>query len=119
MPYSRKCTAVDLRRFLKSMTKWAVKGAPLVTQKEAERRASICSGCDENKQVPGCATCTASAKLLKFLRRSQSTSKDDKLKGCDVCCCELKTKVWFPLDAIDNNKLKYPPHCWQNTTNDE
>jgi hypothetical protein len=46
------------------------------------------------------------------------TSKDDKLKACGVCSCDLKIKVHVPKDQMNYKELDglWAEKCWMRPT---
>lgn len=93
-----------------------------VEQDEAERRASICNQCTQNREVSGCRGCAAGAltSLIDSVRKGKTTSLDSKLHTCCVCGCLNRVKIWLPLDIIlshtplDQKELlkTKAPNCW-------
>lgn len=110
--FSSKITAIQIRRFLGSVALWALKGFKTVDQAEADRRAAICARCPSNKRVAGCLSCGGIRKMVDRLKGDRSTPFDNDLHACEECGCELKVKVWLPLDAVDNTGVTFPDHCW-------
>jgi hypothetical protein len=118
-PGSSKWRAVEVLRFLRTVTEWGVKeGFKFVPSEEAERRAAICATCPMNNVVPGCLGCSGVGSLVTSIRGSVRTKVDDKLHTCEVCGCYLQVKVLVPADVIDNKGLEYPSWCWQNPTDE-
>lgn len=118
--YGRFITREDMIRFLVTMKNWLAAGRPIVSQEEAERRATICCGdgivppCPYMVRVTGCFNCGEFAELIGMTAGSPMTSKDDKLQSCGVCACILKrAKIHMPLDVMDTRGLKFPDFCWQ------
>jgi len=105
----------DVVRFLHSMLQWLSGGRKLVEQDEAERRAAICATCPMNTQLDvSCPGCVKLGQLIAETKGNRSSSIDDKLHVCRVCRCELKTKIWFPQEAIAKKGLDFPPNCWHH-----
>lgn len=91
---------------------WVAEGMPLVDQKEAERRAMVCTRCYLNVNIGGCSSCQA---IVAKLSEGLTTKRDQYLKSCGACKCNLKAKVHFPLDTLKsahNIQKLYPSHCW-------
>jgi|SRR5215469_10490523 len=103
----------DLAAGVKVFARWMASGMSYVEQKEAERRALVCTRCYFNTHIDGCSGCQ---KLVAEVVTGRSTRFDYALFGCAVCKCVLKAKVHFPLEILDkeNEKLQalYPDHCW-------
>lgn len=99
-----------------------VEGEP-VSKEEAERRASICVGCNENGKgnftewftVPlSEAIRKAEAKLKE---RDLTTSVHELLGTCQACLCPLPLKVFCRMDKIKKHMIAevqsdLPTHCW-------
>lgn len=86
-----------------------------VPQKEAERRASICSTCPLNYPIAGCTSCRNLPGLIFRTIGRRTTSQDLHLKGCGVCGCSLAASVHVPLTAFPTEpKYQYPQWCWHN-----
>lgn len=105
----------DVSAGIKTFTRWIAKGAKFVEQREAERRAVICSRCYLNVNVQGCSGCQ---KAVVELVGDRKTHYDTALRSCAVCKCFLKAKVHFPIDTLDTQSEKaqelYPDFCWLN-----
>lgn len=128
----RKLSPHDLVNFLRTVRQWAGKGFKFVPTEEAERRAAICSDCPKNVEVPGCTGCQG---ILAYVRdvlnrranhrgvEPKITSRDNKLKNCEVCGCVLEVKVHLPMDVATYAKppggRAYPEHCWMHQTETE
>ena len=93
-----------------------------VDQVEADRRASICVGCTQNREVPGCKGCAFSAlkNLIDKARMGRTTSYDDRLNTCCVCGCLNRVKIWMPMESILHHTpipqverlQEKAPNCW-------
>lgn len=87
-----------------------------VSRDEAERRASICSGCvfnvfpDKDRYVAWSDRVAEAAVPGKRLRYH------NELGNCEVCTCTLKAKVWAPgpfsLSSEEKEKME-SVGCWQ------
>lgn len=79
-----------------------------VSLEEANRRASICVGCDFNAPVAGCASCQKASlnTLVNKIVGGQPTSYDASLHSCAVCGCELRAKLWIGLETLQRNMSK-------------
>lgn len=77
----------------------------------ATKRASICASCTLNKPATGLSVLTGlAAKTVSLLMDAKSdlklsTPHDDKLETCTACLCDLKLKIWSPIDIV-----------WKHTT---
>ena len=87
----------------------------LVPQSEAERRATICAGCEKNQQVQRNPLERAEDNIMLKMAGGRTTPHDDKLGTCTACSCYLKTlvhcvpKIILPIDST-----KHPKHCWKH-----
>jgi len=110
----RKLTLQDVHRFMNSAIGWARRGGKLIEQSEADRRAAICLRCEHNVEVEGCYGCSGIRNFVHGVVGDRQVKGEDQLQQCEICGCNNATKVWLPLDAIDNSALRYPHWCWQN-----
>ena len=99
-------------RFANSVKKWMEGGMQFVDKEEAERRAAICVKCHFNKPVGICWGCHKALTWIGERVGWPESSKDAELRGCAVCGCVLRLKVHMPLDAIKDDSLSWPSHCW-------
>jgi hypothetical protein len=102
----------DIRSFLNVMSGWLAKGLQFVDQSEAERRADICVRCPMNVDIPACFGCSGVTATVAAIKGNHSTSKDDRLRVCGACKCNLQTKVFFPKDVLKRDGVEYPSNCW-------
>lgn len=105
-----------VRRWNGTKANWEAAGRPFVSPEEAERRASICRSCPENRPITGCFGCGGFAAEVSAWMGGLKTLKDEHLHTCFVCGCFLRSKVWMPLDVIDNQGADFTPvrgWCWQ------
>lgn len=110
----RRITLWDAISFVKTAASW-VKSGRVVSQEEADRRSGICAGCPYNQTVV-CGPCTGAASLAAEALGGLTTKRDGELKGCAVCGCVLRLKVWCPTEAIPTSGYEYPEWCWQRVT---
>lgn len=119
----------SVKQFVTSMSKWIASGGGLVDQNTANIRSLTCVSCHNNKATDevkgGCSTCNkgrnmAVTLLRKTVIKNNSTPRDGQLKVCALCGCDLKTKIWFPNEALltkeDSNA--YPSFCWAKKIED-
>lgn len=103
----------DVLSGVATFTRWIASGAGYVSQKEADRRALICSRCYLNVNVQGCTSCQ---KAVTEIVRNRKSRFDDSLRTCAVCKCFLRAKVHFPIDTLRKESEKvqeqYPHFCW-------
>lgn len=115
-PLRKWLGVTDVRRWWNTVKEWRSQGKPLVSQQEAEERASVCRGCRHNVDVAGCEGCSGLLGEVGAFLSGMKTLKDDDLKVCDLCHCYLKAKVWLPMDCVDNEGVDFtlaPSNCWQ------
>lgn len=113
-----------VQSFAQFLNNWLLKGGKLVDQATANARAEICVQC--HNCVPssevrksccggGAAANTAIAVARKLIIQNKTTPSDKKLLTCGLCGCDLKIKVWIPINALGIEKQDanaYPTHCW-------
>ena len=117
---SDRITIGNAKRFLVSAYRFFKGGGETVGQIKAEKRAYACSHCPQNdrKNKKGlCPDCFKGVVFI-FLRKRLQTSQDKKLTYCHCCGCDLRVKVHIPIEAIDNEGVDYPDHCWNKTEQD-
>jgi hypothetical protein len=95
-------------------------GRNRVDQPEADRRAGICSTCDDNIEPDGCTGCgnRIVKQAVEFIVGGKKTSYDSTLKSCKHCGCFNAAQVWLPLKplqdtATDDENEALPNHCWK------
>lgn len=120
-PAGRKSLQIgDVIRFSMSLVHGLTVGGGKVGQEEANRRASICSGCRFNRKPLGCTGCNARVlkEAVKTFSQHGSTPYDEQVQSCEFCGCFIRSMVWFPIetlhkftDATENENL--PAHCWK------
>ena len=123
-PHSPDCAGLSLQSVKQAtftLVHSALRGSS-VTQEEAERRASICVDCTQNREVPGCKGCAGGAlrSLVTSIARNRATSMDDRLFTCCICGCLNKAKLWIDLDIIKKHTpasqwerfRSKAPNCW-------
>jgi hypothetical protein len=106
-------TMDDVKRFLVA-AKEALGRKGLVKQEEADRRAGICASCPLNQSVGGCWTCRGLAEWIFRLIGTRVTAHASRLRQCGSCGCNIKAKVWLPLDVARkvSEGYKFPSWCW-------
>jgi hypothetical protein len=111
----------DIIRGTKVLLEFVRQGAPLVEQKEAERRARICAACYLNLPVHGCAPCVGLANLVEDVAQQRKTEADAQLENssCGVCRCMSRAQIWLPIDilakGVSAEMMKLWPYefCWK------
>ncbi len=112
--YRYKITGGNVMNFLRTMTDFLSNGGSFVDSTEADRRSAICASCPHNNEAKGCSVCLSIARRVSTLIKGKTSSHDADLKNCDRCGCELKAKIWFPLESLKNSKsLPLSDECWQ------
>lgn len=103
----------------KTLLSWFANGREFVSTEKAEKRASVCAGCQFNEPPEGCTGCNIRSlrALVEKLVGGRKTSLDSRLKSCRVCYCQLAAKVWLPQPILwrhmeDEQKERLPAHCW-------
>jgi hypothetical protein len=104
------------------MARFLASGKQVVSQQEAERRASICVGCPNNTPfaMPCSGICAELKNLVIGIVGQVGTSKDAQLHACQVCHCFLPAAVYLPLEIqipplSENQKkqLETVGPCWK------
>lgn len=87
---------------------WVSDGRARVPLDEADRRASICAGCEFNAPPAGCTNCNkgAIANITQKIVGGQPTKHDAALQACSVCGCDLKAKVHLKLETLQRHMSK-------------
>jgi hypothetical protein len=93
----------DIVRGGEVFVRHAVNGSQLVTQEEANRRASICAKCRYNTTFskPCSGLCTRLKEIMSSTVGQRFTPYDSDLRACFICHCWTSIHVWFPLDVLD------------------
>jgi hypothetical protein len=102
---------------------WLGVGGVPVVQDQAEQRASVCKTCPKNK--PGnwwdWISREVAHVILSFRRAKAALNLrvkcEEDLHFCEVCHCDLKTKVWVPMERIAKHTSEkvwseLPSWCW-------
>lgn len=107
--------------FLKS---FITSGGKLVGKNVANTRAEICVGCHNNQASTevrksccggGAANTAALWAARVMIIQNRTTPSDKQLLVCSLCGCDLKIKVWIPLEALGQTKEEanaWPTFCW-------
>lgn len=105
-PAFRAATAYEKAESAASIVSgWLGAGGEPVDQDTSTERARICSACPYNKPASLFDLSKPAAAAIKLLlkvkgQKSISTPLDESLGVCEVCGCDLKTKVHTPIDHI-------------------
>lgn len=103
----------EIREYLKALkSRWLDSEIPIVDEKTAKERYSICETCPNKVRIAGCFGCASVSKLLLHVPYNFA----DTQTGCGVCSCYLNNKVWMGEEVLneDSRNLEYPEHCWIN-----
>jgi len=107
----------DVRQFGLVTQRFFENGGKAESQKEAERRASICASCPKNQPIAGlCSSCKGWAAWLIQLASGRHTSRDNDLFYCQVCGCSNKLATHVPLDVQRDERhsaSEAPANCWK------
>lgn len=109
----------QVKQGTKTLVDWFLHGGKRVSKPEAEERTKVCASCAHNKEPEGCSGCAKNAihDLVEKVVGGEKIAGEHLLKGCAVCGCSLRAKVWIPLDIIqkhttpERNAL-FPEWCW-------
>lgn len=115
-----------VQSFAQFLLNWALTGGKLVDQNTANIRAAICAGCFNNKPTNeikkgGCSSCNKMGGIvLNSIRdkiiSGKKTTSEGKLLACALCGCDLRIKVWVPLQVLGQTKEEanaWPTFCWR------
>lgn len=102
---------------------WLGSGAEPVSSNLSTSRATICSACPYNKPASMFDLSKPAAAAIGLLMKLKgqkliATPLDDSLGVCEICGCDLKTKVHTPIDHIkagtDPDLMSLFPEgiCW-------
>lgn len=98
-------------RILKWLSGIVGKENSYVSSEEHKRRADICSGCVNNKALPGgCSSCVQALKEYRE-RIIGSRFVDGRLHGCNGLGEYLPVSTHLELQAEDRQDL--PEKCWR------
>jgi hypothetical protein len=116
---SNRFTFNDFLTGMKTLGEFVFSGQ-VVSQEIADARATVCSRCVLNMDVPGCASCTGMANAVVAIKGAKKTKVDHLLKACGICHCHNAAKVWLPIEIISKStddemleKYKRVEECWQ------
>ena len=90
-----------------------------VRQREAERRASICVNCRNNKPTGGCAGCRGIKNIISAAKRGRKTSLDEQLHVCIVGAVFNAVQVHLDSRTLkastpDGLRNAFPIKCWRH-----
>lgn len=110
----------DLFRGMEVLLRIAASPDPLVDQKEADRRAAICSGCFANMPVEGCMPCMKIPDMVASIAGAKTTQYDYLLRTCGICHCQNSAQAWIKDEILAkgitpdmHRRFQRVPHCWK------
>lgn len=116
---SNRFTLDDFLRGMKTLGEFVLKGQA-VPQDIAEARATICSRCVLNMDIPGCHSCRGLADAVVAIKGAKTTKYDHLLKSCGICHCSNEAQIWLPIETLDKStdpemmeKYKRVDECWK------
>jgi len=85
----------------------------LELKQEAQRRASICAGCQYNvRWNSNCGSCVEAVnRMSTILRAGNSLPRERDLRACQILRHENRSAVWLRIDKIKTNP-DLPGFCW-------
>ena len=104
---------------------WLGEGGITVAQEEAQRRANICLNCPGNN-VGGILKESLAEMVKRHIEVKNNLGLrvygEKSLGECEVCLCQLRLKVWVPIELVKKHMLSdepekfksVNPQCWQN-----
>lgn len=98
----RTYSFADVIQGTKAMIAFKLAGSPMVSQDEANRRATICSHCPNNVNFskPCSGVCGELQDIVVSLVGGKSTPLDSALNSCAICSCFNRASVWVELDVM-------------------
>lgn len=108
---SAVATGAKVKAGIGTLAEWIGQGLNPAPIELATERAKVCSSCPLNQPATGLSVLTGlAAKTVSLLMDAKSdlklsTPHDDKLETCTACLCDLKLKIWSPIDIV-----------WKHTT---
>jgi len=87
--------------FLRVLQSFVKSGGVYVDESIAAERAEICARCPHNQpQDFSCGSCaSAIMSLLGWLMGKRTLPADYTLNSCNLCGCNLRAAIWFPVSA--------------------
>lgn len=108
---------------VKILSEWLGNGGVVVAKEDAQRRADVCLKCPYNQDGPFLPFAIAAHihRTLEIKKHLDlSVVDEDELKTCMKCQCNLRLKVWLPLEDLMKGDGRerlpvFPSHCWLKT----
>lgn len=88
----------------------------MVSQKEADDRATLCISCPHNVFPDKCSLVAWSDTIAEKSVGKRKAVHHDKLGTCEVCTCTLKAKVFYKGDmglTMEQKNKMSNVNCWQ------
>lgn len=102
LPKRRNLNLDDVVRGTQVILAFKLAGSPLVSQDEANRRASICARCPMNLMwSQSCSICNKIDDVVRGVIGQTKTAHDQQLFSCNICGCSLKAAVHLPNDILN------------------
>ncbi len=106
---------------ISNLTTWVGSGGAVVSQEEAQSRASICINCPCNKPDLAINELVAKAvkKFLAFKNELDLRVQGERsLYSCETCGCQIRLLIWEPMDRVKQQMTSEeihlsPKHCWK------
>ncbi len=106
---------------ISNLTTWVGSGGAVVSQEEAQSRASICINCPCNKPDLAINELVAKAvkKFLAFKNELDLRVQGERsLLSCEGCGCQIRLLIWQPQDQVKREmtgeeRAKTPSFCWK------
>jgi len=116
---TNRFTFDDFLRGMKTLGRFVLKDQ-IVHQDIAEARATVCSRCVLNMDIPGCHSCKGLADTVVAVKGAKTTKVDHLLKSCGICLCSNEAQVWLPIETLDKatddemmEKYNRVNECWK------
>ena len=95
---------------------WLGSGGVPVERDVAQQRADVCSGCKHNNLgISMASVMPVLKKLIEIKNKEHLRVNGEKSLGtCGICHCNIPTKIWTPIEHIENHTTKdeMPESCW-------
>jgi hypothetical protein len=114
---------LSLANGARTISRWLGEGMEPVSDALANSRAKVCSACPMN--VAGDWFDRVTGKIAEIVREEVTaksalnlrTDHEQELGTCDACGCNLRLKVWVPLQTIRERATaesdgELDPGCW-------
>ncbi len=120
---SRLARVMALVNGARTLARWLGDGSEPVSQDIAESRANRCASCPLNvrgdwfDRVTGSIADMVREEVTAKSAMDLRVKKESELGTCDACGCNLRLKVWVPMDVIlprmtDEALSRLDGKCW-------